>query len=187
MNTGWGASRTYAASAIPATKPIKQRPREQLKSQLPDSAAGLVNAMSALFLTYVSLNITKMSKTELSVELPADFQPELWERLNAKLMKVLEDAHEIDPTSDECCGWLFYEFLTARQIADVAVKVFGNDMPYTKRLVTNLRLIGNGDCPNCGANDRADITGNIRNEETYGTFFEIVGHKCNRCNHIDYR
>lgn len=128
-----------------------------------------------------------MSKCELSVERPADFQPELWERLNAKLMKVLADTHEIDPASEECCNWYFYEFLTARQIADIAVMVFGNDLPYTKGVVTNLRLIGNGDCPNCGSNDRADITGGIRNEETYGTFFEVTGHKCNACGHSDYR
>jgi hypothetical protein len=46
----------YAASATLAAKPIKQRPQAQPKSQLPDSAAGLVNAMSAHFEPIVPLN-----------------------------------------------------------------------------------------------------------------------------------
>ena len=128
-----------------------------------------------------------MSKCELKIERPADFQPELWERLNAKLMKVLTKNFDIDPSSDEACSWLFFDFLSAQQIKDVAVMVFGNDLPYTLKVVTNLRIVGDGACPNCGSNDRADITGDVKNEETYGTFFEVIGYKCNSCNHKDYR
>ncbi len=128
-----------------------------------------------------------MKQTELSVERPADFLPALWRALHPRLMEVLTRHYGIDPHDDECCNWLFDEFLDERQLRDVAVLVFGSDMPYAVNTVRNFRLVGDGDCPNCGSNTRSEITGGIRHEETYGTAFEVLGYHCLRCNYDDYR
>lgn len=128
----------------------------------------------------------KNEKFRLSIPMPVGFTPKQWEGKSEAIMKILREKHEIDDKDDQSCGWDLWSFLYEDDLKNIAVMVFGNDLTSTVDLVKTLVLVGNGDCPNCGSNDRKDIDGGYVRDE-FGGGIEIIGHKCNSCNEEDYR
>jgi hypothetical protein len=128
-----------------------------------------------------------MARVTLSVRMPQGFDAALWPTLNEKLMKLLVGRYELQPDDDESCNWQLWDFLTEHEVKDIAVFIFGNDMPATVEMVKRLRIIGDGDCPSCGSNDREEITGGYKPAENDFGGFEVLGWRCRRCKHEDYR
>lgn len=129
-----------------------------------------------------------MAKNEIRVKCPQGWPHNEWFNHNAKLMQVIKSTYGI-VDDDECCNWCFDEFLNDREIKDVAVFVFGNDLPSTCNQVRALVLRGNGDCPNCGSNDRDEIKdGDTAVPQTTSdpAGWLILGHRCNNCKHEVY-
>lgn len=129
-----------------------------------------------------------MAKITLSIRCPQGWAAASWYNFNVKLMKVLHETHELIE-DDEACNWKLDEFLNIRHIKDIAAFVFGNDLPATVELVKGLVIVGDGDCPECGSNNRTEILGGYQAARFEGDSagWVILGHKCNNCKHEDYR
>lgn len=127
-----------------------------------------------------------MAKNEIRVRCPQGWPPNDWYNFNVKLMKVLQEKHGI-VDDDEVCNLCFDEFLNDREIADIAVFVFGNDLPATCEQVRALVLKGVGDCPVCGSNARQEITGayEAAHEGEFGGC-PTLGWRCLNCKYEDY-
>jgi hypothetical protein len=124
---------------------------------------------------------------KLSIERPRDFDVAAWPAANDKLMRLLIDRFDIQPDDGSVCNWLLFDFLTTSQCKDIAVLVFGNDMPYTINMVKQLRLIGDGACPKCGSNSRDDITGGFTRNDDGALCVNVLGWHCNNCSFEEYR
>ena len=85
----------------------------------------------------------------------------------AKIMKHLYQECELIDDLDLFCNKTLEEILTARQIKDLAVMVFGNDLPSIVEKVKVMRLIGdraeidNQYCPECGSPQWDYISGGM--------------------------
>jgi hypothetical protein len=119
----------------------------------------------------------------LSIKQPVGHDAAAWPAYSDKLMKLLYDKYELIPSYEPQCNWDFDSFLNEREIADVAVFVFGNDLPATCAFVKELVIIGDGDCPVCGSNNRTEITGGFKAAEYDGDCggWAVIGMKCNNC------
>src|SRR5512133_22971 len=96
---------------------------------------------------------------KLSIQRSEDFvfklmshQPDNWQEISKKIIKHLIDSFDLKEEDDSCNCKLF-DFLSEEQCKDLSVMVFGNDFPTTVELVKSLRIVGDGQCPNCGSND----------------------------------
>jgi hypothetical protein len=129
-----------------------------------------------------------MTKTiELSIRRPAAFDAALWPAFNERLMKLLYEKYELIPSYTEQCNWDFDSFLHEKEIKDIAVFIFGNDLPSTVKFVKELVIVGDGDCPVCGSNNRSAVSGGFDRDDETGFYAECVGYKCNNCNFIDLK
>jgi hypothetical protein len=102
-----------------------------------------------------------------------------------KLMRLLEKHHDINPHDGSVCSWLLGDFISPRQLRDLAVMAFGNDLPSTVAMVKQLRLIGDGACPHCGSNDRDEDTGGFVHDDLDRLGVSVLGWRCKNCNHYE--
>ena len=86
----------------------------------------------------------------------------LWKCLNEK-----DDALQNDP---ESCGMTIAELVNCympftdldrkvykRTLRRIALHAYGNNLPLTTRQLSDLILVGNGECPECGSDDINDL------------------------------
>jgi hypothetical protein len=129
-----------------------------------------------------------MAKVTLHVEMPKGFDAALWPMLAEKLLQLLATRYDLVTTTDEACSWQLWDFLNTQQIKDIAVFIFGNDLPATVDMTARLRLRGDGDCPSCGSNNREEIFGGyVRPEYGSAGGERVLGWRCQNCKHEDYR
>ena len=102
-------------------------------------------------------------------------------------MKLLVERFELLPNYEEQCWWKFEDFLTERDCKDIAVFMFGNDLPYTVKMVRALTILGDGDCPQCGSSNRSDIDGGFCRNDYGQLCTHVLGYKCNNCGWEDLR
>jgi len=121
---------------------------------------------------------------KLSIKRPASYIKDDWQEVNKKIINLLTSCYDLNKDG---CNWLLNEFLTDGQCKDIAVIVFGNDFPSTVEFVKFLRIVGDGQCPNCGSDDceyeEAYPDGEYEDDEYL--IFTSGGHSiCNTCNVI---
>lgn len=120
---------------------------------------------------------------KLSIKEPEHFAGD-WEPISKKLIHYLIADFDLCD-NDEPCNWELFSFLSEEQCKDLSVMVFGNDFPSTVELVKSLRIIGDGQCPNCGSNDCEYIPSYPDSEFEYeetSTFTSGGYTTCNVCN-----
>lgn len=125
-----------------------------------------------------------MAKVKLSIKQPAWFSSGLyWHNISDAVIEVLYSHFELIPDYEVQCGWNLYSFLTDDQIRRLTLHVFGSTMPAMVEKVKQLVIVGNGDCPECGSNDRTDIEGGLCRNDYGQLCVKVLGYRCNNCNH----
>jgi len=103
-----------------------------------------------------------------------------WKAENDKLIEVLTTKMDLyhDPF---LAGTVLEEMYHENEIKDLCLQAYGSDWPSQVTKIAKLKLIGNGDCPECGC-DRADgIPGPLVRDDLDRLCQEITGFKCQNC------
>jgi hypothetical protein len=124
-----------------------------------------------------------MKKFELQVRQPRWYTGDQWERVSENILFLLTKRCEFNATDEAQCGWELGSFLQDAQVRWLALQALGNTLPSTLDKVKKLELVGNGDCPNCGSNDRTALTGGYEPASMDGESggFKVLGYRCNVC------
>lgn len=118
---------------------------------------------------------------KLHIERPEPIDDILWEQLHEKLMRLLVNDCDVDPANQDLCGAKIRDVLPDQQVKSLAVMVLGNDYKSTVTALGGMIIKGDGDCPDCGSNDREPVYEPVRyNTEEQG-YCVVVGHRCKTC------
>jgi len=132
-----------------------------------------------------------MNKTiELSIKAPRGWAYNApWHSINERIMQLLVDKFGLIPNYEQQCGWQLDSFLTDDELRRLTLHTFGNTIPAMVKMVSELVIVGDGDCPKCGANDRHEITGAYRPADREGDWggLAVIGYRCNICGEEDMR
>jgi len=122
---------------------------------------------------------------QLHIVRPEPIDELLWEQLHEKLMRLLISDCDVDPTNQDLCGAKLRDILPDHQVKSLAVMVLGNDYASTVNALGGMIIKGDGDCPECGSNDRNPVYEPIRydNEET--GHYRVAGHRCETCKYFE--
>jgi hypothetical protein len=143
-----------------------------------------------------------MSKFELSIQTPEGTEYKDWETVQRDILQELLSAHLIEGI-DEDCGRRLGDILTDADIISVAINMseYASFFPLTSIITKDygfysfdtvtaflkkLMLIGNGECPFCGASSYQEIDASVdweydqddHNRDGYRSPAKRICHNC---------
>jgi len=122
-----------------------------------------------------------MKKVTLSIRKPQWWTGDkYWGVISDTVMQLLYSRFGVIENYEVQCGWRLDSFLADDQLRRLALHTFNSTLPAIVQHVGELVIVGDGACPECGSNDRTDLTGQYTHDGECGGF-NVLGWRCNNC------
>jgi len=106
-----------------------------------------------------------------------------WDTVSETVMDVLCAKFGVIRDYEEQCGWQLDSFLTDDQLRLLTLHVFNSTLPAMVEKVAKLVIIGSGECPSCGSNNRESESG-YHNQGEYGYTWNVTRWRCRGCGEV---